>query len=299
MVGVVRALDLDHRLVRAVLPRAARLRARSATTTSSPSSRTGAAIPTAAASPTACVPPAADLARHADPAGRRARVGARAARRPRRRLHVHRRRRHVGGRLLRGPEPRRRATRAARSWWCSTTGGRSPPRPSRQTAASSFAAKAEAVGALGVRVDGNDVLAVHDAATHARGARAARRPGAARARHVPHGRAHQLRRPDALRPRRRARGDGARATRSSCSDASSRATGDWSDDDRHDSALDAVEARLERIIDAALGAPVDTASRASTTCTRPTTPRLAAAARRPRRGAPATSRRPEACRGEP
>ncbi len=41
----------------------------------------------------------------------------------------------------------------------------------RQTAASTFAAKADAVGIPGVRVDGNDVLAVGEAARAARGAR--------------------------------------------------------------------------------------------------------------------------------
>ena len=87
--------------------------ARSATSSSSSSSCTGAAIPTAAASPTACAPPGADLAWHAGAARGRARVGAQAARRPRRRVHVRRRRRDVGGRLLRGDQPRRRAAGAA------------------------------------------------------------------------------------------------------------------------------------------------------------------------------------------
>ena len=83
------------------------------------------------------VPARADLARHAAAPRRRARVGPRAARRARRGVHVHRRRRDVGGRLLRGHQPRRRAAGAAHRRRASTTGGRSPrpssarPRPRR------------------------------------------------------------------------------------------------------------------------------------------------------------------------
>ncbi len=71
----------------------------------------------------------------------------------------------------------------------------------RQTAATTFAAKAAAAGIPGERVDGNDVLAVHTAMTRARGTRGEHRADPARARHLPHGRAHQLRRPHAVRAR--------------------------------------------------------------------------------------------------
>ena len=58
-----------------------------------------------------------------------------------------------------------------------------------------------------VRVDGNDVLAVVDAARTARATRGrGRGADVARADHLPDGRAHQLRRPHALRARRRPRG---------------------------------------------------------------------------------------------
>ena len=48
----------------------------------------------------------------------------------------------------------------------------------RQTAAKTFAAKAIAYGMPGVRVDGNDVLAVHQ--RHARGGASGRAPARAR-----------------------------------------------------------------------------------------------------------------------
>ena len=95
-----------------------------------------------------------------------------------------------------------------------------------QTAAETFAAKGAAAGIPGVRVDGNDVR--RGPRGDARGAppgRSRRRTDAARARHLPDGRAHQLRRPHPLRPRRRARGVAGARSRSSGSRASCAAPG--------------------------------------------------------------------------
>ena len=126
----------------------------------------------------------------------------------------------------------------------------------RQTAAETFAAKAGAAGIPGVRVDGNDVLAVVDAA------RAARRRAAAGdgptllevvtyrmgahtnsddpSRYVPAATLDEWKVRD---PITRFRAELERA------DA-------W-DDTRHAALVDAVEARLERILDTALRREVD------------------------------------------
>ena len=128
-----------------------------------------------------------------------------------------------------------------------------------QTAASTFAAKAAAAGIPGVRVDGNDVLAVLDAARDARRRAAVGdgptlleavtyRMGAHTnsddpTRYVP---ADELREWQARDPIERFRAELERA-------------GLW-DDARDEQARSAVEARLERIIDAALAREVDPAS---------------------------------------
>lgn len=129
----------------------------------------------------------------------------------------------------------------------------------RQTAAVSFAAKADAAGIPGVRVDGNDVLAVVDAARAAR-ARAAAGEGPTLlelvtyrmgahtnsddpTRYVPPDELQQWRARDPIeRFRNQLRGTGA-----------------W-DDERDALMTEAVEARLERILAAALAWPVDPAA---------------------------------------
>jgi pyruvate dehydrogenase E1 component alpha subunit len=126
----------------------------------------------------------------------------------------------------------------------------------RQTAASTFAAKADAVGIPGVRVDGNDVLAVGEAARVARGRAAAGdgptlvelltyRMGAHTnsddpTRYVPESELAEWRKRDPIDRFR------ARLTEA----------GTW-DDASHQTLVDEVEARLERIIDAAFAHPVD------------------------------------------
>ncbi len=128
----------------------------------------------------------------------------------------------------------------------------------RQTAAETFAAKAGAVGMPGVRVDGNDVLAVVEAARTARRRAAAGdgptllevvtyRMGAHTnsddpSRYVP---ADVLREWQERDPIQRFRVELEQA-------------GLW-DDARHAAASAAVEARLERVIDAALRREVDPA----------------------------------------
>ena len=129
-----------------------------------------------------------------------------------------------------------------------------------QTAASTFAAKAAAAGIPGVRVDGNDVARGRRRRARRASARGrGRRADVARGGHLPDGRAHQLRRPDALRPRRRAaRVAGARSDRAVPRRAANAPASGTTP--AHDDALAAVEARLERIIDAALAREVDPAS---------------------------------------
>ena len=129
----------------------------------------------------------------------------------------------------------------------------------RQTAAPTFAAKADAAGIPGVRVDGNDVLAVLDATRIARRrAAAGDGPTLARGRHLPHGRPHQLRRPHrATSPTTSCRtgGDAIRSNGSAPS-CSARASGTTNVTPRPRSS---VEARLERIIDRALARELEPA----------------------------------------
>jgi pyruvate dehydrogenase E1 component alpha subunit len=126
----------------------------------------------------------------------------------------------------------------------------------RQTAAATFAAKAEAVGVPSVRVDGNDVLAVVEAARTARAHAAAGegprllelityRMGAHTnsddpTRYVPAADLAAWKERDPIELFR----------------ARLRELGDY-DDAAHQSLVDEVEARLERIIDAAFEHPVD------------------------------------------
>lgn len=144
---------------------------------------------------------------------------------------------------------------------------------SRQTAAATLAGKADAVGALGLRVDGNDVLTVHDAASRARAH--ARREGPVvlelvtyrmgahtnsddPTRYVPPDELEVWRARDPIEQLR----------------ARLAAAGEWSDDD-HRVALDEADARVERIVDTGLAAPVD-ARRAFDHVFATDTPRLAA-----------------------
>jgi pyruvate dehydrogenase E1 component alpha subunit len=126
----------------------------------------------------------------------------------------------------------------------------------RQTAASTFAAKADAVGIPSERVDGNDVLAVVDATRAARARAVAGdgpmllelityRMGAHTnsddpTRYVPESELAEWRKRDPIDQLR------ARLTEA----------GSW-DDAQHQALVDEVEARLERIIDAAFAHPVD------------------------------------------
>jgi TPP-dependent pyruvate/acetoin dehydrogenase alpha subunit len=129
----------------------------------------------------------------------------------------------------------------------------------RQTAAESFAAKGAAAGIPGVRVDGNDVLAVVEATRVARRRAAAGegptllevvtyRMGAHTnsddpTRYVPDDELREWRARDPIERFRR------QLERAAV----------W-DDDRHAAAVDAAEARLDRIIDAALAREVDPAT---------------------------------------
>jgi pyruvate dehydrogenase E1 component alpha subunit len=126
----------------------------------------------------------------------------------------------------------------------------------RQTAAATFAAKADGVGVANARVDGNDVLAVVDAARAARAHAVSGkgpmllelvtyRMGAHTnsddpTRYVPEAELEQWRHRDPIDRLR------ARLTEA----------GDW-DDAAHEALVAAVEARLERIIDAAFAHDVD------------------------------------------
>jgi pyruvate dehydrogenase E1 component subunit alpha len=127
---------------------------------------------------------------------------------------------------------------------------------SRQTAAPTLAAKAEAVGVPSARADGNDVLAVVEAARAAR-TRAASgegpqllelvtyRMGAHTnsddpTRYVPPAELAAWKERDPIEQFRRYLGE----------------HGDW-DDTAHQALVDEVEARLERVIDAAFEHPVD------------------------------------------
>lgn len=126
---------------------------------------------------------------------------------------------------------------------------------SRQTAAANFAAKAEAVGARGARVDGNDVLAVLDAAGRARAHALTDGPVVLELvtyRIAPHTNSDDPTRyvPEAEVGAWKAR-DPIDRFRESLA-----ALGLWSDDD-HAAALAEVETRVERIIDDALAQPVD------------------------------------------
>jgi TPP-dependent pyruvate/acetoin dehydrogenase alpha subunit len=124
-----------------------------------------------------------------------------------------------------------------------------------QTAAPTFAAKAGAAGVPGVRVDGNDVVAVHAATRRARVHAATRGPillelvtyrmGAHTnsddpTRYVPVEALEAWRARDPIETfRARLTDDGA-----------------WTDAE-HQAALDAVDARLEQIVDRALARPID------------------------------------------
>ena len=110
------------------------------------------------------------------------------------------------------------------------------------------------------------------------------RAGAARARHLPHGRAHQLRRSQPLRAARGARSSGGRAIRSSSSAPrwTARASGRRATTEPRSTT---VEARLERIIDAAIARPSRPGRRA-----RPPVRDGESAARTSARGARRTNR---------
>jgi pyruvate dehydrogenase E1 component alpha subunit len=128
-----------------------------------------------------------------------------------------------------------------------------------QTAAESFAAKGAAAGIPGVRVDGNDVLAVHDAAREARRRAAAGegptllelvtyRMGAHTnsddpTRYVPDDELAEWRTRDPIERFR----------------AELQRSGRW-DDTRHEAAAAAVEERLERLIERALAREIDPAA---------------------------------------
>jgi pyruvate dehydrogenase E1 component alpha subunit len=126
----------------------------------------------------------------------------------------------------------------------------------QQTAASTFAAKGAAAGIPGVRVDGNDVLAVVDATRDAR-RRAAAGDGPTLLELVTYRMAPHTNSDD---PTRYVPDAELRAWRSRDPIERFRAelerAGLW-DDTRHDDTLAAVDARLERIIDAALARVVD------------------------------------------
>jgi pyruvate dehydrogenase E1 component alpha subunit len=130
---------------------------------------------------------------------------------------------------------------------------------SQQTAAESFAAKGAAAGIPGVRVDGNDVLAVHEAARAARG-RAAAGDGPTLLELVTyrmgaHTNSDDPTRyvPEAALAEWRTRDPIERFT------SELRRSGLW-DDERHEALVAAIEARLERIIERALAREVDPAT---------------------------------------
>jgi pyruvate dehydrogenase E1 component alpha subunit len=125
-----------------------------------------------------------------------------------------------------------------------------------QTAAESFAAKGAAFGIPGVIVDGNDVLAVVDAAREAR-AHAASGAGPVLVELQTYRMGAHTTSDDPTRyvpPAELA----AWAERDPIDTFRTKLTavGAW-DDARHEAVLEAVEARLERIVDAALARPLD------------------------------------------
>ena len=127
------------------------------------------------------------------------RVGLEAAGRGRGRDRLLRRRRHLGGLVPRGREPRRRDEARRSSCSATTTSGRSrrrsPPRPR----AEALADKAAGYGMPAIRVDGTDVLAVYEATREAVGARAlGRRADLRRGGHLPRGAARDRRRSERL-----------------------------------------------------------------------------------------------------
>jgi pyruvate dehydrogenase E1 component alpha subunit len=127
-----------------------------------------------------------------------------------------------------------------------------------QTAADTFAAKAAAVGIAGARVDGNDVVAVMDAARAAR-RRAAAGEGPTLLEAVTYRMGAHTNSDD---PSRYVPADALREWKDRDPIERFRteleAGGLW-DDERHATAVADVEARLERIIDAALRREVDPA----------------------------------------
>ena len=163
-----------HRLARAVLPRHHRVR-RARRRVHGAARRLLARAPRRRPHPRRrALPPGADLARHPAPARRRARVGTRPARRAR-----------AWCARSSATAPRRRATSTRPSTSpacrsapllvvCINNGWAISTPADHQTAASTFAAKAAAAGIPGVRVDGNDVLAVVDADTRRASARGRR-----------------------------------------------------------------------------------------------------------------------------
>ena len=165
--------------------------------------------------------------RHADPAGRRHRLGRASCRR------------RTTSRWPTSATARRRpasSTSASTSPACArrphlrraaTTAGPSPCRRSKQTAAKTFAHKAIAYGMPGVRVDGND-LARHDrrhAATRSARAPAGEGPTLIEARHLPARRPQLVGRSVGLSRSRRSRRNGRRRIRSSAGAATSRRAG--------------------------------------------------------------------------
>ena len=128
----------------------------------------------------------------------------------------------------------------------------------RQTAAETFAAKGAAAGVPGVRVDGNDVLAVLDAARAAR-RRAAASDGPTLLEVVTYRMGAHTNSDD---PTRYVPEEDRRAWEVRDPIARFRSELDqlglW-DDDRHAAALAAVDARLDRIVDTALAREIDPA----------------------------------------
>ena len=127
----------------------------------------------------------------------------------------------------------------------------------RQTAAATFAAKAEAVGVPSVRVDGNDVLAVVDAARD-RAARAAAGEGPRLLELITYRMGAHTNSDDPTRyvPAADLAAWKERDPIELFRGASGASSGDWDDADAP-ALVDEVEARLERIIDAAFEHPVD------------------------------------------
>ena len=128
----------------------------------------------------------------------------------------------------------------------------------RQTAAATFAAKADAAGALGVRADGNDVLAVLEAASRARAH--AQREGPVVLELVTYRMGAHTNSDDPTRyvPTDELEAWRARDPIEQLRTRLARA-GAWNDDD-HARAAEQVEARVERIVDAALARPADPAA---------------------------------------